>query len=116
MDIGYGLPSSSCSQERRRELCPDLQPQAALLQLETGQIDPTSGQVTLRVQSTQTVMHGPVCRFPTRRIDSRATRPVADLPWAAHSGSSVTPLIGMLTPHTAEVPHDFARVRVRVLL
>jgi transposase len=66
------------------ELLPDLLPQAPLLHLETWQIDTTTGQVTLRVQSTQTLMHCPVCRFPTRRIHSRYTRTVADLPWAEY--------------------------------
>jgi transposase len=66
------------------ELLPDLLPQAPLLHLETWQIDTTTGQVTLRVQSTQTLMHCPVCRFPTRRIHSRYSRTVADLPWAEY--------------------------------
>jgi transposase len=66
------------------ELLPDLLPQAPLLHLETWQIDTTTGQVTLRVQSTQTLMHCPVCRFPTRRIHSRYMRTVADLPWAEY--------------------------------
>jgi transposase len=59
-----------------------LLPQAPVLHLETWQIDATTAQVTLRVQSTQTLVHCPVCRFPTRRIHSRYQRTVADLPWA----------------------------------
>ena len=34
------------------------------------------------MHSTQTRVHCPVCRFPTRRIHSRYPRTVADLPWA----------------------------------
>jgi hypothetical protein len=68
--------------ERRIELLSGLLPQARLLHPETWQIDPTTGQVTLRVQSTQTLMHCPMCRFSTRRIYSCYQRTVADLPWA----------------------------------
>ena len=68
--------------ERRMELLPGLLPQAPLLHLETWQIDTTTAQVTLRVQSTQTLVSCPVCRFPTRRIHSRSRRTIADLPWA----------------------------------
>jgi transposase len=60
----------------------DLLPQAPLLHLETWQIDTATAQVTLHVQSTQTRVHCPVCRCPTRRIHSRYWRTVADLPWA----------------------------------
>jgi transposase len=59
-----------------------LLPQAPLLHLETWQVDTTTAQVTLRVQSTQTRAHCPVCRCPTRRIHSRYRRTLADLPWA----------------------------------
>jgi transposase len=59
-----------------------LLPQASLLHLETWHIDTTATRLTLRVQSTQTLEHCPVCRFPTRRIHSRYQRTVADLPWA----------------------------------
>ena len=45
-------------------------------------MDPATAQLTLRVRSTQTRVHCPVCRFPTRRIHSRYTRTIADLPWA----------------------------------
>jgi transposase len=64
------------------ELLSRLLPQASLLYLETWQIDPATAQVTLRVQSTETLVHCPVCQFPTRRIHRRYTRTVADLPWA----------------------------------
>jgi transposase len=64
------------------ELLSRLLPQVSLLHLETWQIDTASAQVILRVQSTQTLVHCPVCQFPTRRIHSRYTRTVADLPWA----------------------------------
>jgi transposase len=64
------------------ELVFGLLPYASLLHLETWQMDPATVQLTLRVRSTQTQVHCPVCRFPTRRIHSRYRRTVADLPWA----------------------------------
>jgi hypothetical protein len=44
-------------------------------------MDDTATQRTWRVTSTQALGHGPVCRFPTRRLHRRDVRPVADLPW-----------------------------------
>jgi transposase len=64
------------------ERLPGLLPDASLLHLETWHIDTITAQVTLWVQSTQTWVHCPVCRYPTRRIHSRYRRTVADLPWA----------------------------------
>ena len=64
------------------ELLPVLLPHAPQLHLETWQMDTDTAQVTLRLQSTQTLVHCPVCRFPTRRLHSRYRRTVADLPWA----------------------------------
>src|SRR5918999_389539 len=64
------------------ELLSRLLPQVSPLHLETWQIDTATAQVTLRVQSTQTRVHCPVCQFPTRRIHSHYTRTVADLSWA----------------------------------
>jgi transposase len=52
------------------------------LHLETWHLDEVAAQLTLRVTSTQVLVHCPVCRFPTRRIHSRYRRTVADLPWA----------------------------------
>jgi hypothetical protein len=68
--------------ERRMELFAHVLPQASLLHLETWHLDTTTAQVTLQVQSMQTLVPCPVCRFPTRRIHRRDGRPVADLPWA----------------------------------
>jgi transposase len=59
-----------------------LLPHAPPLHLETWQIATTTVQVTLRVPSTQTRGHDPVCRCPTRRIHRHYTRTVATLPWA----------------------------------
>jgi transposase len=59
-----------------------LLPNGPPLHLETWQMNPTTAQVTLQVQSMQMLAHCPVCRFPTRRIHSRYVRTVADLPWA----------------------------------
>jgi transposase len=56
-------------------------PDAAQLHLDAWQMDDTTTQLTLRVTSTQALVHCPVCRFPTRRIHSRYGRTVADLPW-----------------------------------
>jgi transposase len=67
---------------RRMELLPGLLLDAPFLYLETWQMDAATAQVTLRVKSTQTLVHCPVCRCPTRRIHSRYMRTVADLPWA----------------------------------
>jgi transposase len=47
-------------------------------------MDTATAQVTLQVQSTQLLGHGPVCQFPTRRVPSRYMRTVADLPWAPY--------------------------------
>jgi transposase len=64
------------------ELLSRLLPEVSPLRLETWQIDTATAQVTLRVQSTQTRVHCPVCQCPTRRIHSHYTRTVADLSWA----------------------------------
>jgi transposase len=64
------------------KLLPALLPQTPLLYLETWLIDPTTAQVILQVQSTQTRVPCPVCQYPARRIHSRYRRTVADLPWA----------------------------------
>ncbi len=64
------------------ELLSGLLPDAPPLHLETWQMGTATAQVTLRVQSTQTLVHYPVCRLPMRRIHSRYVRTVAGLPWA----------------------------------
>ena len=51
------------------------------LHLDAWHMDDPTTQVTLPVTSTQTWVHCPVCRFPTRRIHSRYVRTVAELPW-----------------------------------
>jgi transposase len=58
-----------------------LLPDVSLLHLDAWHMDDTTTQLTLRVTSTQALVHCPVCRFPTRRIHSRYVRTVADLPW-----------------------------------
>jgi len=52
------------------------------LHLETWHLDEAVAQLTLRLTSTQALVHCPVCQFPTQRIHSHYTRTVADLPWA----------------------------------
>jgi len=59
-----------------------LLPAGLPLHLETWSLDETAAQLTLRLTATQTLVHCPVCRFPTQRIHSHYTRTVADLPWA----------------------------------
>jgi transposase len=58
-----------------------LLPNAPLLHLDAWETDDTAAQLTLRVTSTQALVHCPLCRFPTRRVHSRYVRTVADLPW-----------------------------------
>ena len=60
-----------------------LLPTTPQLRLDTWHMDDLTTQLTLRVTSTQALVHGPICRFPTRRVHSRYVRTVADLPWAS---------------------------------
>ena len=60
-----------------------LLPNALHLHLDAWHMDDTATQLTLRVTSTQALVHCPICRFPTRRVHSRYVRTVADLPWGA---------------------------------
>lgn len=59
-------------------------PDATLLHLEACAIDDRTAQITLAVQSTRTSVPCPLCATPTRRIHSRYTRTLADLPWATY--------------------------------
>jgi transposase len=61
-----------------------LLPDATLLRLEACDIDDTTAQITLRVQSTQTRAPCPLCATPARRIHSDYRRTLADLPWAQY--------------------------------
>jgi transposase len=61
-----------------------LLPDATLLRLEACDIDDTTAQITLRVQSTQTRAPCPLCATPARRIHSDYGRTLADLPWAQY--------------------------------
>jgi transposase len=54
------------------------------LHLDTWHLNEATAQLTLRVTSTQSLGHCPVCQFPTRRIHSHYARTVADLPWATY--------------------------------
>jgi hypothetical protein len=45
-------------------------------------MDDTAPQLTWQLTSTPALVHWPVCRFPTRRVQRRDVRTVADLPWA----------------------------------
>lgn len=55
-----------------------------MLRLEACEIDDTTAQITLRVQSTQTRAPCPLCATPARRIHSDDGRTLADLPWAQY--------------------------------
>jgi transposase len=56
-------------------------PAAPPLHLDAWHMDDAARRLTLQVTSTQTLVHCPICRFPSRRIHSRYVRRVADLPW-----------------------------------
>ena len=59
-------------------------PDATRLRLEACDVDDTTAQITLRVQSTQTSAPCPLCATPARRIHSDYGRTLADLPWAQY--------------------------------
>ena len=59
-------------------------PDATALRLEACDVDNTTAQITLRVQSTQTNAPCPLCATPARRIHSDYGRTLADLPWAQY--------------------------------
>src|SRR2546425_7992950 len=61
-----------------------LLPDATLLHLEACEIDDTTAQITLAVQSTQPSAPCPLCATPARRIHSDYERTLADLPWATY--------------------------------
>jgi len=61
-----------------------LLPDATLLHLKACEIDDTTAQITLAVQSTQISAPCPLCATPARRIHSDYTRTLADLPWAQY--------------------------------
>ena len=61
-----------------------LLPDATALRLEACDVDDTTAQITLRVQSTQTNAPCPLCATPARRIHSAYGRTLADLPWAQY--------------------------------
>jgi transposase len=63
---------------------PRLLPDATMLRLEACDVDDTTAQITLRVQSTQTHAPCPLCTTPARRIHSDYGRTLADLPWAQY--------------------------------
>ena len=59
-----------------------LLPDATTLRLVACHVDITAAQITLGVRSAQTRVPCPLCATPARRIHSRYTRTLADLPWA----------------------------------
>src|SRR2546430_12898224 len=61
-----------------------LLPDATTLRLEACEVDDTTAQITLRVQSTQISAPCPLCATLARRIHSDDERTLADLPWAQY--------------------------------
>ena len=61
-----------------------LLPETTALCLAACHVDHTAAQITLLVRSTQTSVPCPLCATPARRIHSRYTRTLADLPWAEY--------------------------------
>jgi transposase len=61
-----------------------LLPDTTLLRLEACDVDDTTAQITLRVQSTQTRAPCPLCATPARRIHSDYGHTLAHLPWAQY--------------------------------
>ena len=59
-------------------------PDATTLRLEACEVDDTTAQITLTVQSTQPSAPCPLCATPARRIHSDDERTLADLPWATY--------------------------------
>src|SRR5216683_584772 len=59
-----------------------LLPETTALCLAASHVDHTAAQISLLVRSTQTSVPCPLCATPARRIHSRYTRTLADLPWA----------------------------------
>ena len=55
-----------------------------MLRLDACHVNPTAAQIILRVRSTPARVSCPLCDTPTRRIHSRYTRTLADLPWAEY--------------------------------
>ena len=59
-------------------------PDATPLHLVACHVDTTAAQITLLVRPTQTSVPCPLCAVTARRIHSRYTRTLADLPWAEY--------------------------------
>ncbi len=59
-------------------------PDAALLHLDTWEVNDAALQITLTVRSTQTTVRCPLCETPAQRIHSHYERILADLPWAQY--------------------------------
>jgi transposase len=64
------------------DVLPCLLPDTTTLSLAACHVDTAAAQITLTVRSTQVSVPCPLCATPARRIHSRYTRTLADLPWA----------------------------------
>jgi transposase len=64
------------------DVLPCLLPEVPTLRLAACHLDTAAAQLTLTVCSTQVSAPCPLCTTPARRIHSRYTRTLADLPWA----------------------------------
>ena len=56
-------------------------PAAPFLHLDAWHMDGAEKRLTWQVTSTQTLVHCPICRVPSRRIHRRDVRRVAAVPW-----------------------------------
>ena len=83
-DIIDGRRSPLSSRHQPPTVLTRLLPDATTLRLEACDVDDTTAQITLRVQSTQTSAPCPLCATPARRIHSDYGRTLADLPWAQY--------------------------------
>ena len=70
------------------------------LRLTACHVDTTAAQITLPVCSTQIRVPCPLCATPARRIHSRYTRTLADLPWADVSRTPPAPRPQVVLPQS----------------
>ena len=77
--VSRSFDSFSCREATT--VFPRFLPETASLQLDSWDLDDGATLIILRVTSTQQIVPCPVCAVCTRRVHSRYTRTLADLPW-----------------------------------
>jgi Transposase len=82
IDVDVETPFDSFSCMEATTVCPRFFPETPALQLDSWPRDDVATRLILRVTSTQQVVPCPVCAVCTRRVHSRSTRTLADLPWS----------------------------------